>query len=175
MCKILLAIIIALMLALSACDYDENLQDEDYDKLHDAQVDLYFDFVPLVRRVSGGNYRATNPEVFLTYNDFNTFLDDRWAFSGSWSGGVQTPFYSEIMRRPASFFENSAIVSFVLVEGSGSIGHRIESVDADGNINITRFLPEIGTADMAQYFVILELDNSNLPDAFRLIITDVEL
>ena len=59
------------------------------------------------------------------------------------------------------FFDKSILVFVVLEEGSGSVRHNVESILPENNllsVTITRVLPEIGTADMAAWHIMLVLD-----------------
>jgi len=61
------------------------------------------------------------------------------------------------------FFSSNFLLFIILEEGSGSNRHRVESVSSDNgtlSVSITRVLPEIGTADMAQWHIVLSLDKS---------------
>ena len=55
------------------------------------------------------------------------------------------------------YFSSKKIVIVTLIEGSGSVRHRVDKIDQAGNIYISRLLPEIGTADMAEWRVLIEL------------------
>jgi len=58
-----------------------------------------------------------------------------------------------------AYFENKILVMVLLEEGSGSIRHKVDSIEysTDGkmNINILRIIPEIGTEDMAQWHILI--------------------
>jgi hypothetical protein len=58
------------------------------------------------------------------------------------------------------YFQNKFLVIVVLEEGSGSIRHNVEKIESDGKIFISRLVPEIGTADMAKWSIIIELENN---------------
>lgn len=63
-------------------------------------------------------------------------------------------------RYDAHFFESSYLVLVLLEEGSGSVRHKVAGVEkTDGGIKvkIQRIVPEIGTDDMAQWHIILEM------------------
>jgi hypothetical protein len=132
------------------------------------------DFTHSITRTYGGNYQEQEPQIFLTYNDFNQYLDENWAFTGGSSGGVPHPHYSERLRLTEDFFESHFIVIFVIVEGSGQIRHRLDSVDCNGNINITR-IPPGRTDDMAQWLVQIILSNEYIPEQFVLNMTTLEV
>ncbi|MCL2004226.1 MAG: S-layer homology domain-containing protein [Oscillospiraceae bacterium] len=64
------------------------------------------------------------------------------------------------------FFAGKYLVLVLLEEGSGSIRHRVDAVGLDGEITVTRLIPEVGTDDMAQWHIILELDIGFQPEGF---------
>lgn len=63
------------------------------------------------------------------------------------------------------FFSEKYLVLILLEEGSGSIRHSVEEVtgSSDGKlqISILREVPEIGTADMAEWHIVLEMDKAS--------------
>jgi hypothetical protein len=70
-----------------------------------------------------------------------------------------------------SYFENRNLVLIILEEGSGSVRHEITdvSVRSDENgaslgwdISINKIVPEIGTDDMAQWHLFLEVQTGNI-------------
>ena len=63
----------------------------------------------------------------------------------------------------ADFFRNNYLVFVILEECSGSVRHRVDSATpANGSlsVSITRIIPEIGTADIAQWHIVLVLDKA---------------
>lgn len=66
-------------------------------------------------------------------------------------------------RYDEAFFESSYLVFVLLEEGSGSVRHEVTKVEqCSGQIavNIDSIVPEIGTCDMAEWHVILELNKT---------------
>ena len=63
-----------------------------------------------------------------------------------------------------AFFESKYLVFVLLEEGSGSVRHEVTWVGMDDagqlSVNINSLVPEIGTCDMAQWHIILELDRN---------------
>ena len=68
----------------------------------------------------------------------------------------------------AHFFEHSYLVFVLLEEGSGSVRHEVRSVEqtAGGKlaVSIDTRVPEVGTADMAQWHIMLELSRDALAE-----------
>ena len=65
-----------------------------------------------------------------------------------------------------TFFEKNYLIFVLLEEGSGSVRHEVRSVeqteDKKISISIDRKVPEVGTDDMAQWHIILELSRDVL-------------
>jgi len=62
-----------------------------------------------------------------------------------------------------AFFNDYSLLFVVLEEGSGSVRHKVESISAENgslSVNITKTRPEIGTADIAHWHIVLALDKS---------------
>ena len=73
------------------------------------------------------------------------------------------------------FFEENYIVVVSLWEPSGSIRHRVESIDENGNIVISRLLPEIGTDDIGEWSIIIGLSNDVKIEQFKAVFVDVNV
>ena len=67
------------------------------------------------------------------------------------------------------FFANAFLVVVLLEEGSGSIRHKVKSIDEAGNIIITRLVPDVGTDDMAEWNIIIELNKKYKAEQFQVI------
>jgi len=67
------------------------------------------------------------------------------------------------------FFEKSYLVVVMMEEVSGSNRHAVIGVSENGDILIRRLVPEIGTADMALWHIIIELDRSRMPERFNVV------
>ncbi len=62
-----------------------------------------------------------------------------------------------------------------LWEPSGSIRHKVERIDENGNIIINRLMPEIGTTDIGQWSIIIELNNNFKFEKFKTVFVDILL
>lgn len=73
------------------------------------------------------------------------------------------------------YFKANDLVMIVLEEGSGSIRHEVKSVvkNPDGSfaVDIERDMPEIGTDDMAEWHIILEIECGKINPLTRVNIT----
>lgn len=68
-----------------------------------------------------------------------------------------------------AFFAENELVTVVLRETSGSIGHEVLGADEKGGIRIKRILPEEGTCDMAEWHIFVELPldfSERVPDFY---------
>jgi hypothetical protein len=73
------------------------------------------------------------------------------------------------------FFEENYIVVVSLWEPSGSIRHRVERIDENGDIVISRLLPEIGTTDIGEWSIIIGLNNDVKIEQFKAVFVDVKV
>ena len=81
---------------------------------------------------------------------------------------------SEIEKYTDNFFANNFLVIAGLVESSGSNRHEVKSVSETGDIVINRLVPEIGTADMAAWNIIIELNKNINTRQFKVSLVEVE-
>lgn len=66
------------------------------------------------------------------------------------------------------YFKDNILVFILLEEGSGSVGHDISGVKLNEKaveIGIERIVPEVGTDDMAQWHVMVELKRDTYNDS----------
>ena len=86
-----------------------------------------------------------------------------------------TGFTDAIGRYSDAFFADNFLVLVLLEETSGSNRHRLERIEENGNIVITRLVPEIGTADMAQWHIIIELGNNDKLEQYKAVFFEEKL
>jgi hypothetical protein len=84
-----------------------------------------------------------------------------------------TDYLNAIEKYSDDFFAGNYLVIVLLSENSGSIRHKVEKIDANGDIVITRQLPEMGTADMAAWNIIIELNNDFKPEQYQVVLTEM--
>jgi hypothetical protein len=70
----------------------------------------------------------------------------------------------------ANYFSDNFLVIVGLTEGSGSIRHRVVRIYENGDILIERLVPEVGTADMASWSILIELNNSFKKEQYQLLL-----
>ena len=82
-------------------------------------------------------------------------------------------FLDAIAKYSDGYFADNYLVIVRLVEGSGSIRHKVERIDENGDIVINRLLPGMGTADMAAWSILIEVNNNFEAEQFRVVLFDI--
>jgi hypothetical protein len=82
-------------------------------------------------------------------------------------------FLDAIEKYSDDYFADNYLVIVRIVEGSGSILHKVERIDKNGDIVINRLLPEMGTCDMAAWSILIELNNNFEAEQFKVVLVDV--
>ncbi len=87
-------------------------------------------------------------------------------------------FEDAIQKYDDKWFETHRLILAVLEEGSGSIRHKVVNVsrvaDDSVTVEITRYIPECGTDDMAEWHVLIEMNGADLQSADQLQVTFTE-
>lgn len=111
---------------------------------------INYPIVKVIRSVEelSDYYKANKDKYNLGYN--SGFSDDK------------TGFLDACSRYDNTYFENKILLIILLEEGSGSNRHKVNKLSYldDGTlvVNIERIVPEIGTCDMAQWHILIELE-----------------
>ena len=112
---------------------------------------------------------SSRAELEQYHNDYEGLYDfSRYEHSNN-------GFMDAIERYSDAFFADSFLVLVLIEETSGSSRHRVESVEDGGDIVITRLLPEMVTADMAQWHIIIELDNDDKIEQYQVVFLEERL
>jgi len=72
---------------------------------------------------------------------------------------------TDISKYDDKFFTKKALIAITLDESSGSVRHNVKKVVKDGNeimVAIERKIPELGTADMAEWNIYVELNTEDV-------------
>jgi len=109
-------------------------------------------------------------QYYEKYKDKYDFFSRESAYTDSATG-----FVDAMKKYTDDFFADHYLAIILLEEGSGSIRHRVERIEENGGIVISRLSPEIGTSDMAEWHIIIELDNSFKPEQFSAVFIDTLL
>ena len=97
--------------------------------------------------------KITSEDALESYINANKKLYDL-AFERS-----EKSFTEAAAEYTSEWFDKHQLVIVLLAEGSGSIRHTVSGVSKE-QIQITRSAPETMTADMAAWFILIELDKS---------------
>ncbi len=129
---------------------------------------------------TGGFYEDTFPKTqWITSEDelWQYIRDNNDKYQLDLSG-LRTEFMAAIMNYDEAFFAEKNLIFVVVQEGSGSIRHEVEDVlllpSTMGRVShllqpvIRRIVPEVGTCDMAQWHIIIEVDKEYAPEAVQL-------
>ena len=100
------------------------------------------------------------------------YEEHRDLFSFYNSDHSQSTFASATEVYTAEFFADNFLIVVFLQENSGSNRHKVAGVFENGDIVIYRLLPEMGSADMAQWNIIIELNNNSKLEEFNLVLLD---
>lgn len=68
-------------------------------------------------------------------------------------------FSAVIAKYDEKWFESHKLLMFILEEGSGSNQHKVVNVSKD-HADIQRIIPDVGTCDMAEWHILVELDKN---------------
>jgi len=115
----------------------------------------------------------TERDELERYFDRNKEIYDFTSRATGYSGAA-TSFADAIREYPDEFFVEHYLVVLILEEGSGSIKHQVEHIEENGDIIIRRILPEIGTADMAEWSILIGLNHGFKPEQFHVLFEDIK-
>lgn len=117
--------------------------------------DIKGEDIPFEARViKTGSY--TSGKEFPTIGLFRSVKD---------LGSIDTIDYGS--KYDEEFFKTKSLIVIQLREGSGSIRHEVTKVVKNGDqitVQIKVTVPEFGTADMAEWAVLVEVDNAMVND-----------
>ena len=200
-CNLFMTImILGMTLALTACTQEkaaaedstkggkENSQnDHAQSTQNESEVSLpvSYDYKAQYIRTNGYHSDVTYPLAFLidsraALEKYYTDNVERYDFAHKDTVYSDTTigFEDAIQKYDDKWFETHRLILAVLEEGSGSNRHKVANVsrtaENDIAIEITRYLPEIGTADMAEWHVLIEMDRDDLQmtDQFQVTFTE---
>lgn len=109
------------------------------------------------------SYTSDFPQYFLftQYSQLQDFLKgDGFIISGY----ENTPEISTYMAKfDELYFEENSLALLMVLESSGSIRHQIDSIKLQEktlHVNLIKRIPEVGTTDMANWSIFIELDQN---------------
>jgi hypothetical protein len=167
-----------IFLALSACNSSSNSNPSGNSRLSDGEIATFnfqnirseffsskeeYPYQPVITIVSSRSeleqYYEKNRMVL--YDGNGNVLPDK-------------KFLDSIEQYSNNYFTNKFLVIVRLVEPSGSIGHKVEKIDKNGDIVIQRLLPEMGTSDMAAWSIVIELNNNVKAEQYQAVLVDIK-
>ena len=115
---------------------------------------------------TGGYYGNVNHPIAMVIQSvemLNTHVNE---YGDRYNHATKLDFYSDtpisfaeaIEGYNNSFFAGNYLVIVMLKEISGSIYHRVDRIDNDRNIHISRLIPEVTTSDIADWSIIIEIE-----------------
>ncbi|MBP3314023.1 MAG: hypothetical protein J6K84_05160 [Oscillospiraceae bacterium] len=130
---------------------------------------------------TGGFYEDTFPKTqWITSKDelWQYIRDNNEKYQLELSG-LRTEFMTAIMDYDEAFFAEKNLIFVVVEEGSGSNRHEVTDMrlmpSSMGRVShllqpsIRRIVPEVGTCDMAQWHILIEVDKQYAPDTVQLL------
>ncbi len=143
---------------------------------------LTLEFSAQYIRTDGYDEKRSYPAATLitSADELKAYYD---AYKGSFdlesrqSDGADTNFYDAMQKYGSAYFKNNCLALVVLEEPSGSNRHKVVRVDSDADklkISIERIVAMIGTDDMAQWHIIIELPLTAAEKELRVSLTGTE-
>lgn len=110
-----------------------------------------------------GSHKSAQPAIINSRSELENYPISKFNDSTLYYTHYKNEYIDELFLSYTDeyFFKNKTLVLFQVTSGSGSISYSVEAVriDDSGNlaIDFNTIIPEVGTADMAQTLVVLEL------------------
>lgn len=161
-------IIVALTftLAMSACDASSK---DRYDHI-DFAADTYTieEDISLTHHRIGSHLEdeagmEESIRLFETHEAFSAFKNE--LFEDAEEGFEDGAFATHLKGITSDYFDEKTLILLYLVEGSGSNAHRVRDISLEDDtviVDVLRRTPEIGTADMAYWTILIEGDKESL-------------
>lgn len=178
------ALFLAIVLSLTACGSKTigTIKGAEYEKKADS-IPLdgcgpfckSIDFKAQYIRTNASSYDGNNDNLlWITsveeLNDYYEQNKDKYYLESveNPSSDQTIGFVDAVKKYDEAFFEKNDLILVVLEESSGSNRHEVTSVDLFASLlnrvayfiqpNIKRIVPEVGTCDMANWHIIIEID-----------------
>ena len=107
---------------------------------------------------TGRNSGSPKKKIFTSRAELDSYVNEYKEKTGNMIGLDMTETLEEaVAGYDDNWFNSHKLVMVILEEGSGSIGHEVVQV---GGLDITikRLVPQVGTCDMAEWHIFIELD-----------------
>ncbi|GEM_PF-1386667 len=163
--RLTLAVLASLaMFLIAACEEDEPIIEDEARPVLAAEEGDGYTVHHLRTDVRGGRHEEREHLVGIdSTEDLENYLEDKSDTFRFDQGYDEDDSFKEIIEEyDETFFEDHRLVFAVIEENSGSNHHDLEHIDldADGNLSIAleRYIPSVGTMDMAAWHIVFELD-----------------
>lgn len=122
-----------------------------------------------------GDTSVSYPGIHVIHNydqlvDYFNVMYTRFSLSTPFEDSSMS-FLDIITSYEQDYFQNNYLIFVLLEEPSGSIRHKVSNIEKTGDerlsISIDRLVPELGTDDMAQWHIILELSREKYEASFE--------
>ena len=128
----------------------------------------FVDFVPQYIRTNGYYEDVEYPvvKIICSVDELNSYYNEnkeKYSLERREDPASDSTigFLDACDRYNAEYFEKQILVMVLLKEGSGSVRHNVDNVKygSDGKlyVSIRRDVPEVGTADMAEWHILIEM------------------
>jgi len=168
---LLCSAILVILIMLTACKSNKGSISEDASCQFDSIANISSNdsyVVPDAQYIRTGYSSGTGSRTYTIISSVNE-LTQYFRTPGRGSNW-ETEYRNLLSKYSDEYFNGNFLVIVFLIETSGSNRHNIERVDRNGDIIINQIRPDIGTADMAAWNIIIELDNSFRLEQFQVVL-----
>ena len=171
------AILSVIFLMFSACDSAmPAIEEQPYLIVAGNRVTLNVQYVQYIR--TGFIYQSPSPIITIvsSTDELKEYYEDNriGIYDGYGNLLPDENFLNAIAKYTDNFFAENVLIIVGLTENSGSNRHRVKRINENGEIVIHRLLPAMpGTADMASWSILIELDRSHKVEQYSVTLIDV--
>jgi len=134
-------------------------------------------------RTNGYHEEIQYPQVkcILSLDGLRTYIDENKDTYFLSYENVRAPYGAKTWFDAApetygdEFFQNNMLIFVLLEEGSGSVSHTVTDVSLIGGVltvGVTRHIPEMGTADMAEWHIVIEAPKEFYSEDYNVVLTE---
>jgi hypothetical protein len=125
-------------------------------------------------RTNGYNDEVSYPKTVLirdisALNSYIAQNKGKYDLDNSWA---DVTFVKTAKKYDSEWFSTHDLAMVLLEESSGSVTHKVASVEGGDLVVIERYSPEVGTADMAEWHILIEVDKGALVNNFGVKLRD---
>ena len=178
-------ILLSLTLLLGAPGY-EQLSSNYLANINSLKIEnSKLDFTAQYIRTYGYNENVKFPVITLitSTTDLNKYYNgnkDKYDLEHKKAAYSDTPiiFLDACDRYNDEFFKEKDLIIVLIEETSGSIRHEIKSIEGNADkkyeVTINRMMPEVGTCDMAQWHLLIEIPKNVIvsPEQLNIVLAE---